>query len=67
MLNYPLTYNSMRFNGPTLIYIDQDGNPVQLELTTEQAEAIIRDWNVGAIDESEIGEQAQQLKPPRAA
>ena len=66
MLNYPLTYNSLHLPGPTLFYIDEEGTPVQLQLTNEQVQAIVDDWNTGEILDSEIGESTTELKPPLA-
>lgn len=60
-LNYPINYGSLHLNGPTLIYIDQHGTPVQLELNGEQVQAIIDDWNAQPGDST-----SQTLKPPRA-
>lgn len=59
-LNYPLTYNSVHLNGPTLFYIDQEGVPIQLGLTDKQVQAIIDDWNAEPGDST-----SHTLKPPR--
>lgn len=65
MLSYPLTYNSLRFLGPTLIYLDEAGTPIQLQLTNEQVQTILDDWNTGQVLDSEVGEKVTELKPPR--
>lgn len=64
MLTYPLHFNSIDLKGPTLIYIDQEGSPIQLGLTDEQVQTTLDGWNAAAILESEIGEKPHQLKPP---
>lgn len=64
MLTYPLHFNSIDLKGPTLIYIDEEGAPIQLGLSDEEVQTVIDSWNTAAILESEIGERAHQLKPP---
>lgn len=72
-LSYPLHYNSIQMNGPTLFYIDETGSPIQLQLNNEQVKMIVDDFNT-----REVLEHAEEivnddsfveteLKPPIAA
>lgn len=69
MLTYPLAYNSLYLDGPTLIYLDEEGTPIQLQLSNEQVQAIVNDQNVinNAINDNVLEEGATPciLKPPQ--
>ena len=73
MLNYPLTFGATRLHGPTLIYLDETGVPIQIQLSNEQVQMIVDDFNT-----REVLEHAEEivnddsfveteLKPPIAA
>jgi hypothetical protein len=64
MLDYPLDWKG-RLLGPTLIYIDNQGSPIELRLNDEQVQLVVDDWNCGEILNSEIGEKAANLSSPR--
>lgn len=63
MLNYPLNMK-VTLNGPTLIYIDTEGNPIQLSLNNYQAQSVINDWNDQPNDDLADGERPHMLNPP---
>lgn len=64
MLNYPLNMNVI-LNGPTLIYIDTEGNPIQLSLNNYQVQGVINDWNNQPSDDLEEGIRPHVLNPPQ--
>lgn len=63
-VHYPLKYNSILLNEPTLFYIDNEGSPVQLALNREQVQMIVDDWNNQPDGDLEQGEAPHELKPP---
>lgn len=63
MLNYPLNMN-VRLTGPTLIYIDSEGNHIQLGLNNYQAQSIITDCNNQPSGDLAEGEAPHMLNPP---
>lgn len=64
MLNYPLNMN-VSLNGPTLIYIDTEGNPIQLSLNNYQVQDVINDWNDQPDGDLEEGMKPRMLNPPQ--
>ena len=40
-LDYPVNMRSLQISGPTVLYIDQNGNLVQAALNDEQKEAVV--------------------------
>lgn len=64
MPNYPLNMN-VNLKGPTLIYIDTEGNPIQLSLNNYQVQDIINDWNDQPADDLEEGVKPNVLNPPQ--
>lgn len=67
LLHYPLKYTGLSFDGPTLIYIDDAGNPIHLELSADEARQIIEDWNTRTAAEHSASDDvlAIRLRPPR--
>lgn len=63
MLKYPLNM-IVHLNGPTLIYIDTDGNPIQLSLNDFQVQSIVNDWNDQPNGDLEEGMKPYLLNPP---
>lgn len=66
MINYPVNLSARRIAGPTLIYVDESGALIELQLTNEQVQTFVDDWNSGE-DEPEPGYVPHELKPPLAA
>ena len=66
VLNYPLELGARRLLGPTLIYLDSEGDVIELRLNGEQVQGLIDDWNSQPDDDREEGEAAYALRPPRA-
>ena len=58
-LSYPLQMGSTRLLGPTLIYLDDEGIPIQLRLNDAQVQMIVDDWNKGDLNPDEA-----RLSPP---
>jgi hypothetical protein len=71
MLDYPLDWSG-HLLGPTLIYIDNEGTPIQLRLTNDLVQGVIDIWNTNEVlahaTEIEYGDNftGNELKPPRA-
>lgn len=65
-IKYPMEWRGGRLLGPTLIYINEDGIPIELRLNDEQVQVIVDDWNARDILDSEIGEEVDRLRPPIA-
>lgn len=69
-LGFPLTLRTISIAGPTLFYIDADGYLIQLQLTNDQVQAAIDDWNTSQVldhaEEVEAGYAVHELKPPQS-